>query len=114
MKVKFERGVVYIDNRAVGNVRDHILREGSYTSPGSGTPVGNVKNGIIYEGRYTSPGSGTPIGNVKNGYVFSGRYTSPGSGNRVGKVEEFVIPGTEREYDEEIVAIFHFFIKKFL
>ncbi len=110
-KYKFERACVYCDNKRIGNIKNGCIYEGDH-SPGSGRRIGNVKAGCVYEGDH-SPGSGTRIGNVKNGYVYSGNH-SPGSGNKICKVSDVTIPGIEREYDEMIVAVYHFLIKKFL
>jgi hypothetical protein len=57
-------------------------------------------------------GSGTAIGNVKDGVVRNG--SGKGSGSIVGKVSDFTIKGIERERDDEIVAVYHFLVKKFL
>ena len=112
--IKFNINIIYIDNKIVGNVKDHIFRQGTFSSPGCGTIVGNVKNDIIREGTFSSAGCGKVIGSVKNGYVFRGSSSSAGVGTKVDKVGSFTIPGMERESDADIVAAYHFFIKKFL
>ncbi|MER9330606.1 hypothetical protein [Mesorhizobium sp. M0488] len=40
--------------------------------------------------------------------------SSKGSGSIIRKVTDFTIKGIERERDDEIVAVYHFLIKKFL
>jgi len=60
----------------------------------------------------SSLGSGSTIGNVKDGVVRNG--SSKGSGSTVGKVADYMIKGMERERDDEIVAAYHFLVKKFL
>jgi hypothetical protein len=47
---------------------------------------------------------------VKDGIVWDGG--SPGSGKKLGVVADYTIPGIEGELDEDIVAVYHFFIKK--
>ena len=73
-----------------------------------------MKDGIIYASSWQTPGSGEVIGNTKDGYVYSSCWNYAGSGNKVCAVSEVTIPGMEREYDEMIVAVYHFLIKKFL
>ena len=96
----------------LGNLKDGIIRKSSYSTTGSGNAVCNVKDDIIRESSYTSKGSGNAIGNVKDGYVYKSTYTSKGSGTKIGKVKDFTIPGMEREHDAEIVAAYHFLVKK--
>ena len=112
--VKFNKGIVYIDNKIVGNVKEHVFRQGTSSTPGTGTVDGNVKNDVIRAGLSSTLGTGSILGNVKNEYVYRGSSSTPGTGTRVDKVSKFTIPGMERESDADIVAAYHFFIKKFL
>lgn len=96
----------------LGNLKDDIIRSGSVAVKGSGHVVGNTKNGVIFENTVAAVGSGRPIGSVKNGYVFKGSTNAAGSGVRVGKVSDFTIDGMEREKDENIIAAWHFLVKK--
>ena len=57
-----------------------------------------------------SKGSGSALFNVKDGVVKNGQ--SLGSGSTIGKVSDFTIKGMERELDSEIVATYHFLVKK--
>ena len=68
----------------------------------------NYKDGVVRDG--VSIGSGTGLGNIKDGVVRSG--SSLGSGGTIGKVSNFTIKGMERELDGEIVAAYHFLVKK--
>ena len=97
----------------LGNIKGGIIRQGSSSSLGSGKIVGNVKDGVIREGTSSGLGSGKVIGNVKNGYVYKGSSSSAGSGTKVGQVKDFTITGMEREKDEDMVAAYHFLVKKF-
>ena len=94
------------------NFKDGIIREGR--SIGYGSILGNIKGGIIRKGSSSTPGYGNAIGNVKNDYVYKGSSTSVGYGTKVGQVKDFTIPGMEREKDEDMVACYHFLVKKFL
>jgi hypothetical protein len=91
---------------ALGNIKDHIVRSGGYL--GGGSAVGNIKDGIIREGGYA--GGGKAIFNVKDGIVRDGGYL--GGGKQIGKVSDYKIIGMERELDADIVAAYHFFVKK--
>ena len=84
-------------------VKDGKIRKGSSTGT---TPLGNVKDGKIREGSSTGA---TPILNVKDGKVRKGSSTGT---TPIGKVQDFMIKGMERELDAEIVAAYHFLIKK--
>lgn len=95
----------------LGNIKGGIIRKGS-GSVGSGSIVGNVKDGVIREGSSSNPGSGNVIGSVKNGDVYKGTGSSAGSGSKIGKVKDFSITGMEREKDEDMVAAYHFLVKK--
>lgn len=90
------------------NYKDGIIRNGS--GVGLCSAIGNVKDGIIRAG--TGLGLGTTIGNVKDGIVRNG--SGLGLGSIKGKVSNFSIKGMEREKDDEIVAAYHFLVKKFL
>lgn len=70
--------------------------------------MGNVKDGIIRDG--SSKGAGKAILNVKGDTVRDG--SSLGTGKTIGKISDFTIKGMERELDPEIVATYHFLIKK--
>ena len=96
----------------LGNLKDDIIRSGSAAAKGTGRVVGNTKNGVIFESSSAAVGTGRPIGSVKNGYVFKGSANAAGTGSRIGKVEDFVINGMEREKDENIIAAWHFLVKK--
>lgn len=52
------------------------------------------------------------MANYKGGIIRDGG--SLGSGKALGNVKGGIIRGIERERDDEIVAVYHFLIKKFL
>lgn len=95
----------------IGNLQRDAIREGG-NSAGTGRVVGNTKDGVIYESSISSPGSGAVIGNVKDGWVYKSSKRGPGTGKKIGRVEDFTIFGMEREKDENIVAAWHFLVKK--
>lgn len=119
MDCNFKDGIIR-DGRSIGfgsvlgNIQGGIIRKGSSSSLGSGDVVGNVKDGVIRESRSSSLGSGNAIGSVYREYVYKGTSSSAGSGTRIGQVKDYTIPGMEREKDEEMVAAYHFLVKKFL
>lgn len=92
--------------KSLGNIKDGIIKNGG--SRGAGSALGNVKGDIIKDG--TSRGAGKALLNVKNGIVKDGG--SLGAGKIIGKVGDYKINGVERELDSEIVAMYHFLIKK--
>jgi hypothetical protein len=94
--------------KAMGNIKDGIIRDGS--SKGSGRALGNVKDGIIRDG--SSKGSGKVQFNVKGDIVKNG--SSLGAGRTIGKAIDFWIKGMERELEAEMVAAYHFLVKKII
>lgn len=96
----------------MANFKDGVIRDGS--AVGAGRALGNLKGGVIRSG--PSPGSGMALGNVKDGVIRNGPSAGSGrgAGMIVGKVSDFTIRGIERERDDEIVAVYHFLIKRFL
>lgn len=105
----FKAGVIRDGNStgsgsAIGNIKDGIIRDGH--SLGSGKALGNVKDGVIRDG--SSRGSGHALMNIKNGIIREGI----GQGRQVGKVSNCTIKGMENEPAEEIVAVYHFLIRR--
>lgn len=92
--------------KALGNVKDGVIRDG--LSKGAGRALGNIKDGIIRDG--SSKGAGKASMNVKLGVIRDG--SSSGAGRTIGKASDFSIKGMERELDAEIVAAYHFLVKK--
>jgi len=74
--------------------------------------MANFKDGIIRDG--SSVGSGSALGNVKDGIIRTGNCSPAGCGSEKGKVKDYTIKGMEREDDAEMVAAYHFLVKKFL
>jgi hypothetical protein len=95
-------------NNMNANFKDGVIRNG--TAIGAGTALGNIKDGVIRNG--FAKGSGTALGNVKDGVVRNG--SMAGTGSQIGKVSDFSIKGMERELDSEIVACYHFLVKKII
>jgi len=73
-------------------------------------PVLSPLSGLLFSG--SSKGSGKALFNVNGNVVKNG--SSLGSGKTIGKVKDFNIRGMERELDAEIVAAYHFLLKKIL
>lgn len=96
----------------LGNVKNGVVRKGTSSSLGNGDIQGNVKDGVIRKGTSSSLGNGDVILNIKDGYVRAGTSSSPGNGDKKGAVNEFAIKGMERELDSEMVAAYHFLVKK--
>ncbi|MGG7056413.1 hypothetical protein [Nitrosomonas sp. ANs5] len=90
----------------MANFKDGVIKDGS--SKGTGKALGNVKDGVIKDG--LSKGTGKALFNVKGDIVKNG--SSLGIGSTIGKVCDFTIKGMERELDAEIVAAYHFLVKK--
>ena|SRR5690348_10719773 len=106
MNANFKDGVIRDGSsvgsgKALGNIKDGIIRDGS--SKGSGKALGNATDGVVRDG--SSKGSGRVLLEVKGDLVKS-------SGRSVGKLSDFSIKGMERELDAEIVAVYHFLVKK--
>jgi len=70
--------------------------------------MANFKDGVVKDG--SSKGTGKALLNIKDGVVKDG--SSLGTGKAIGKVSDYTIKGMERELDSEIVATYHFLIKK--
>ncbi len=70
----------------------------------------NFKDGMIREGNFV--GTGKTLGNIKDRVVRNGSVA--GAGSQIGKVSDFSIKGMERELDSEIVACYHFLVKKII
>jgi hypothetical protein len=90
----------------MANFKDGVVRDGS--SAGTGKAFGNIKDGVVRDG--SSKGTGKAIFNIKGGAVRDG--SSVGTGKTIGKFSAYTIKGMERELDAEIVATYHFLIKK--
>lgn len=70
--------------------------------------MANYKDGIIRNG--SSIGSGNSLCNIKDDIIRDGSYVS--IGRTIGKIKDYPIKGMEQELDAEIVATYHFLIKK--
>lgn len=90
------------------NFKDGVIRDGN--AIGAGTALGNIKDGVVRNG--SAKGAGTALFNIKNGIVRNGSVA--GSGAQIGKVSDLSIKGMERELDSEIVACYHFLVKKII
>ena len=94
MSVKFQNGNVYENNILIGKVNNNEIRNKV------GTLLGKTVNDVI-----RNP-VGTVIGKVSDGYV-----RSP-IGTRMGGVKDYMIDGMQHEKDANIVAAYHFLVKK--
>ena len=99
----YDNGVVQDDSgKVVGNVWAGIVRDGE--SAGAGNPVGKVKHGLI------SDTEGNVLFNVKKGVIRNG--TALGGGLSLGKVDDLGISGLLGQPQDEVVAGYHFLVKK--
>lgn len=96
----------------LGNLKDGVIRKGNSPYPGNGDAQGNVKNDVIRKGNSPYPGNGDAILNIKGGVVRAGTSPYPGNGDQKGAVTDFSIKGMDRELDSEMVAAYHFLVKK--
>ena len=102
----YKDGVIRDESgETLGNINRGVIRDGS--SMGSGNVLGNVHKGVIRDG---SSISGNVLFNVKGGAVRDG--TSLGSGIAIGKLADFTIKGMVGEPAADIVATYHFLVKK--
>ena len=88
------------------NFVDGVVRTGSFK--GMGEPLCNVVDGVVKTGAWKEMGQG--LFNVLDGVAREG--TMKGLGTSLGKVNKFAIKGMEKELDAEMVAAYHFFVKK--
>jgi len=98
--------------KVLGNIKEGIVRESSSSVKGTGKVVGNIKDDIIRESSSSVKGTGKIILNLKDGVVRKSSSSVRGTGSKIDKVDAFMIDGMERELDSEIVAAYHFLIKK--
>ncbi|MBR6000881.1 MAG: hypothetical protein IK089_06470, partial [Oxalobacter sp.] len=109
--LEFKNGIIYSNSRAVGNIKDGIIRQGTWTTAGHGTIIGNVKDGVIWQGNWSTPGHGTIIGNVRDETVRKGTWSTAGHGTVIGKTRDYKIKGMDDIKSELMVACYHFFEK---
>ncbi len=116
-KANFKDGIIRDGDRVgsgdrLGNIKKDIIRIGNSSYAGNGDRIGNIKDDIIREGNSSYAGNGDRILNIKDGIVREGNSSYTGNGNKIGKVEDFAIVGMERELDADMVACYHFLVKK--
>ena len=93
-KIVFKNGEIRENGSLLGKIRNGELRDKN------GNLLGKTKDNDIRDK------TNALVGKVKDGYVFS-KFSS-----RIGKVKDYTIDGIEREKDVDIVACYHFLIKK--
>lgn len=96
----------------LGNIKNGIIRKGTSSSAGNGDIQGNVKGGVVRKGASSSIGNGDIIMNIKDGVVRVGSSSSLGNGDKKGSADDYAIKGMERELDADMVATYHFLVKK--
>lgn len=99
----YDNGLVQDDSgKVVGNVWAGLVRDGD--AAGTGNTVGQVKHGLI------SDSTGNVLFNVKKGVIRDG--TALGGGLSLGKVGDLNIAGMLGQPADEVVAGYHFLVKK--
>ncbi|MFT5395772.1 MAG: hypothetical protein ACI85N_000960 [Gammaproteobacteria bacterium] len=99
----FDNGLVQDDSgKVVGNVWAGVVRDGE--AAGAGNPIGKVKHGLI------SDTDGNVLFNVKKGVIRDG--VALGGGLSLGKVGDLDISGALGQPQDEVVAGYHFLVKK--
>tara|TARA_R110000782_G_scaffold147196_11_gene240013 strand:- start:140 stop:454 length:315 start_codon:yes stop_codon:yes gene_type:complete len=103
--VSYTNGVIQDDSgKALGNVLSGIIRDGDKI--GTGKTLGNVKQGLVRDS------DGNVLFNVKKGIVRNGK--ALGGGMNLGKIGDYSISGMQSESADEIVASYHFLVKKII
>jgi hypothetical protein len=93
--VKFQNGDIRENGQLLGKLKNDEIRDKH------GTLLCKTRNDEI-----RSP-AGVLIGKIHDGCVYSA------SSSRLGHVNDYLIDGMQHEKDVNIVAAYHFFVKKF-
>lgn len=93
-KIVFRNEEIRENGSLLGKIRNGEIRDKS------GNLLGKTRDTEIRER------SGNLLGKTKDGYVFSR------SGSRIGKVSDYMIEDMQHEKDVDIVACYHFLVKK--
>lgn len=94
--IKFQNGDVRENGQLLGKCKNDEVRDRC------GALLGKTKHDEIRSN------TGTLIGKVRDGCVYSA------NGSRLGRIDEYMIDGMQHEKDVNIVAAYHFLVKKFL
>jgi len=94
-RIAFKNGDIRENGQILGRLHDDVIRNNV------GAVLCRTRNDEIRNN------AGTLIGKVKDGVV-----RSP-TGMRLGNVKDYMIDGMEHEKDVNIVAAYHFLVKKF-
>lgn len=95
MSVKFQNGDIRDNGQLLGKLNGDVIRNAT------GTTLCKTRNDEI-----RSP-VGALVGKVRNGSVYTA------NGSRIGSVNDYMIDGMQHEKDVNIVAAYHFLVKKF-
>ena len=95
MSVKFQNGDIRDNGQLLGKLKGDVIRNAT------GTTLGRTRNDEI-----RSP-VGVLVGKVRDGSVYAA------NGSRIGSVNDYMIDGMQHEKDVNIVAAYHFLVKKF-
>lgn len=93
--IKFQNGDIRENGQLLGKLHNDEIRDKV------GTLLGKTQNDEIRDR------IGGLVGKVKDGYVYSK------NGSRLGRVSDYMIDGMQHEKDVNIVAVYHFLVKKF-
>ena len=94
--IKFQNGDIRENGILLGKIRNDEIRDKM------GTLLGKTRNDEIRDRM------GILLGKVKDGNVYSKM------GARLGRVDDYMIADMQHEKDVNIVACYHFLVKKFL
>jgi len=93
--IKFQNGDIRENGILIGKLRNNEIRNNMGTLIGKTRNDDEIRNSM-----------GTLIGKVKDGIVRSS------IGTRIGNVKDYMIDGMQREKDVNMVAAYHFLVKK--
>ncbi len=93
--IKFQNGDIRENGQLLGKCKNDEVRD-RY-----GSLLCKTRNDEIRSN------TGTLIGKVRDGCVYSA------NGSRLGRIDDYMIDGMQHEKDVNIVATYHFLVKKF-
>lgn len=93
--IRFQNGDIHENGSLLGKLHNDEIRDNVSTL------LRKTRNDEIRDR------IGTLVSKVKDGYVYSK------NGSRLGRVSDYMIDGMQQEKDVNIVATYHFLVKKF-
>ena len=94
MSIKFQNGDIRENGQLLGKLSGDVIRNNS------GVLLGKTRNDEIRDR------SGVLLGKIKDSGIYSAH------GPRLGSVNDYMIDGMQHEKDVNIVAAYHFLVKK--